>query len=266
MDSVEIIKSYYDEDVLIEWERLEKHYFEFEITSSFMDKYMKAGDSVLDVGGGPGRYSLYLASKGCDVTLVDLSPKHVEFAKEKAIEKDLNITALAGDARHIDTLVSQQYDHILLMGPLYHLLDKEDRIKTVDGCLKLLKPGGLLYVSFISSYAGIIYAMKNEPDCILVPELKEDFELYKEDKEFNGKAFTEAYFIRHKDILPFMSQFPLKKLHLFGQESILAPCELTIMEQPKEVVDKWIELGKAVSEREDLFSYSEHLMYIGKKY
>ena len=62
-----------------------------------------------------------------------------------------------------------------------------------------------------------------------------------------------------------MERFGLVKLHLFGQESILAPNEPNIQAKPKEVFDKWLDLAEKVCEREDLLSFSEHLMYIGRK-
>lgn len=70
-DCVRIIQEHYDSDVQYEWDRLERHPFEFAITTKMMDRYIKPGDRILDIGGGPGRYSLYYAQKGCDVTLVD---------------------------------------------------------------------------------------------------------------------------------------------------------------------------------------------------
>lgn len=58
-DHVNIVKNYYDSDVLMEWNRLEEHPYEFELTVRMMNRYIKPGDSILDIGGGPGRYSLY---------------------------------------------------------------------------------------------------------------------------------------------------------------------------------------------------------------
>ncbi len=107
--------------------------------------------------------------------------------------------------------------------------------------------------------------MKYEPELILTPEIEVQFQLFAEDKPFAGDSFTKAFFIRHADVLPFMERFGLEKLHLFGQESILAPNEPNIQAQSKEVIDKWLDLAEQVCEREDLLSYAEHLMYIGKK-
>lgn len=67
--NIKIVQEHYDSDVQKEWDRLERHPFEFKITTHMMDKYIKPGDRILDIGGGPGRYSIYYANKGCDVTL-----------------------------------------------------------------------------------------------------------------------------------------------------------------------------------------------------
>ena len=72
--TTKIIREHYDANVLSEWNRIANRP-EFLLTCRMLDRYIKPGDSVLDIGGGPGRYSLYLAEKGCDVTLFDLSPK-----------------------------------------------------------------------------------------------------------------------------------------------------------------------------------------------
>ena len=84
MDSLDIVKKFYDETVNNEWERLDHHKVEFELSKRYMNRYIKPNDKVLDLGGGPGKYSLYLAERGCDVTLADLSPKNVDFALKKA--------------------------------------------------------------------------------------------------------------------------------------------------------------------------------------
>jgi S-adenosylmethionine-dependent methyltransferase len=91
LESLEIVKKFYDETVDYEWERLKRHKVEFELTKRYLNRYMKPGDKVLDLGGGPGRYSLYLAELGCDVTLADLSEKNVKFALNKAKELGLQL-------------------------------------------------------------------------------------------------------------------------------------------------------------------------------
>ena len=265
LQSCETIQAYYDQDVQTEWDRLEIHRFEFDINRSFISKYIKPGQKVLDCGGGPGRYSLWLSKLGCDVTLFDLSNGNVAFAKAKAQELNLPLTALTGDARDLSALQGERYDHILLMGPLYHLLDETDRKAAVNACMELLKPHGTLSVSFISSYAGIIYYLREMPQAIVEPSVQEHYNLMRDDLPFAGMAFTDAYFARRQDILPFMEQFPLKKMHLLSSEAVFAPWYHSLLAQGEEAYQEYLRFGVAVCEREDLLSYAEHFLYIGQK-
>ena len=177
----------------------------------------------------------------------------------------LTIKTIAGNALDVDQLVDEQFDHILLMGPMYHLFDEADRIKAVHASINLLKPHGVLFVSFINMFAGMVYAMRNMPQIVLEQSEHSYLSAFVENRSFAGMAFTQAYFASQNEILPFMSQFPLEKLHLFGQECITSPCEDKIMSQPIEVIDAWLDLCEKVWEREDLYSFSEHLMYVGCK-
>lgn len=265
MSDLEIIKEYYNSDVEHEWNRLEHNSYEFLINTHFMDKYIKSGDKILDIGGGPGRYSLYFAQKECDVTLIDLSVENVKFAINKANELGVELKAIEGNACNIESIVEDKYDHVFLMGPLYHLLKEADRKRAVRGSLEVLKPNGLFYASFITSYAGIIYLLREDPTMINDPELLDDFKCFEEDRAFSGMAFTEARFERIWDAVPFMNKFNLQKLHLIGSESILAPFKHQVMNQPELIFNKLVELAIKVCEREDLLSYSEHLLYIGRK-
>lgn len=264
MDSVKTVKEYYDKCSEVEWNRIAGRP-EFILTTRFMDRYIKPGDRVLDIGGGPGRYSIYLAKRGCDVTLFDLSDTNIEFAKQKAAEQGVIIKTICGDARMADCLINEQYDHVMLMGPIYHLLVESDRIKAVNSALKLLKTNGVIFISFINMIAGMIYAMKIQPDIICDQSENEFYSTLLKNQSFAGKAFTQAYFSKQDNILPFMEQFSLEKLHFIGQESITSPCENNIMSQPQEIVDRWLDFCEKICEREDLLSWSEHLMYIGRK-
>ena len=258
------VKEYYNAGVENEWIRIEGRP-EFLITSRYLNRYINPGDTVLDVGGGPGRYALPLAEKGCDVVLLDLADENVKFAEARAAEQGIKIKTVCGDACEVDQLVEGQFDHILLMGPLYHLINESDRIKAVNACVSLLKPGGMIYVSFISLISGVIYAMRLNPGLVGEASENDFFESFVNDTFYSGPAFTEAYFATQKEILPFMSQFPLENMHLLGQESILTPCERNIMSQPQATIDLWIDLAEKVCEREELLSWAEHIMFIGRK-
>jgi len=265
-EEIKIVQDHYNSNVMNEWNRIADRP-EYLLTCRMLDRYIKPNDSVLDIGGGPGRYSIYFAQKGSNVTLFDLSHENTKFAQERAIEYGLTIKTVTGDAREADKLVDVQFDHILLMGPMYHLLEENDRISAVNAALKLLKPNGIIYISFINLVAGMIFYMKKVPELINtnIPSEVMYRESFLSQKSFAGNGFTKVFMIEQSEILSFMAQFPLEKLHLFAQESIMSPCEEKIMSQPKEITDSWINFCEKIWERDDLLSWSEHLMYVGGK-
>jgi len=263
-ETTRTIRDFYDAAVEGEWNRIAGRP-EFLLTCRMLDRCIKPGDKVLDIGGGPGRYSLYLTGRGCDVTLLDLSPENVKFAGERAAEQGLSLQTIVGDARDTNKLIRETYDHVLLMGPMYHLLEKSECVKAMHAALSALRQGGLIYVSFINLIAGVIYYMKVAPEAIALPGEAAYQECFLGKETYAGDAFTKAAFMEQSEILPFMARFPLEKLHFFGQEGILSPCEKSIMSQPKEIIDQWLDLCEKIWEREELLSWSEHLMYVGRK-
>lgn len=266
---IQTVKDYYDENAQMEWERLEQHPFEFIFTRHMLEKYIRPGDRVLDIGGGPGRYSIHFAEMGCDVTLVDLSKGNVALAKQKASERGVKLSAFAANCLELDRLPIGEFDHVLLMGPLYHLKEDADRKKAVEQALHCLKTGGNLYASFILDFAGIIYDLKNggyvEQDFAEGTQSAQLITDILEGKDYTGPSFCSSRFSHQDNILPFMAQFPLEKLHLFGQEGILSVNELELMKRSEGEISCWIQIAKRLLEVPELLALSEHAMYIGQK-
>ena len=84
-------------------------------------------------------------------------------------------------------------------------------------------------------------------------------------ENFSGAAFTQAFFVNQHKVLPFMEQFGLEKLHLFGQEGVLAPNVHTFMVQPPEVKEALLDFSEKLFEKEEYLSWAEHLMFVGRK-
>lgn len=111
---------------------------------------------VLDVGGGPGAYASWLAATGYDVHLVDPVPLHVEQALEAASgSAGRTFTAAVGDAR---TLAERESscDVVLLLGPLYHLTERSERLGALREARRVVVPGGLVAAAAISRFASLL--------------------------------------------------------------------------------------------------------------
>ena len=149
----EEIRAYYETGV--EAERLREGYsrVEFERTKEIVARCLPAGRArVLDVGGGPGAYADWLAGEGHEVRLVDAAPLHVQQALERAQGR---FTAVEGDARSLDE-PDGAYDVVLLLGPLYHLTEREDRLKALREAHRVLRPAGVVVAAVISRFASLL--------------------------------------------------------------------------------------------------------------
>jgi SAM-dependent methyltransferase len=111
---------------------------------------------VLDVGGGPGAYASRLAADGHRVTLVDLLPVHVDEAGRHG-----TFDARVGDARSLSE-PDASFDVVLLMGPLYHLTEPEDRLAALKEAARVLRPDGRLIAVAISRFASLFDGLTRE--------------------------------------------------------------------------------------------------------
>jgi SAM-dependent methyltransferase len=125
---------------------------EFERTKEIVLRHLPPAPAVVaDVGGGPGAYALWLASLGHHVVHRDLMPLHVEQLREAAAGDPWIETAI-GDARALD-LADDSVDAVLLLGPLYHLDERPDRIRALSSSRRVLRPGGPLFAAAISRWS-----------------------------------------------------------------------------------------------------------------
>jgi SAM-dependent methyltransferase len=115
---------------------------------------------IYDIGGGVGAYSLWLAGLRHAVHLFDLSPVNVEMARAAASSAGLPILAAAevADGRKIPR-PDGSADAVLVMGPLYHLTEREDRLAALREARRLLKPGGLLAASAITRFGSTLWGL-----------------------------------------------------------------------------------------------------------
>jgi ubiquinone/menaquinone biosynthesis C-methylase UbiE len=111
---------------------------------------------ILDVGGAAGVYSFWLASLGHSVHLIDVTPKHIEQAIQINAQANAPLSSITiGDARDLRNFEDASVDCILLFGPLYHLVEKEDRLKALQECFRVLKGKGKLVAAGINRYASL---------------------------------------------------------------------------------------------------------------
>jgi len=132
---------------------------EQERTRELLRRYLPPAPArVADIGSGPGAYSLWLAERGYSVVARDLLPLHVEQLRSAATRRGLVVDAAVGDARRLD-LPDQAFDAVLLFGPLYHLQDRDGRVRGLREASRIVVPGGVVLAVAISRWAVLMDGM-----------------------------------------------------------------------------------------------------------
>ena len=131
---------------------------EFARTQAIVQRYLPPPPAIIaDVGGGPGRYSAWLAERGYRVHLIDPVPLHIEQARERA--GATLASAVVGDARAL-RMPNESADVVLLMGPLYHLPERPDRLEALAEARRVCRPGGVIIAAAISRFASMLDGMR----------------------------------------------------------------------------------------------------------
>ena len=240
-EETEKIREHYDADPKKEWDRLQVRFpVEKYITTHMMDRYIRPGECILD--------------------------KNVRFAKKKARQYGVKIDAMQGNATDLSGFADDSFDIVFLMGPLYHLMTEETRIRAIREAARVLKPGGYLFCSYILMFGGVIYGLRELQETILSPKEQILFDVAAEDKSLSFEAFTYAYMTTVKDAKALMRHIRgLTTETIFGQESILAPYKNELKNSSKKVREAWFEYALRYCEKDEYLTHSEHLMIVSRK-
>jgi 2-polyprenyl-3-methyl-5-hydroxy-6-metoxy-1,4-benzoquinol methylase len=131
--------------------------FEFLRTKSIITRYLNRQQLIIvDVGGGSGAYSLWLAEQGHQVHFLDLVPRQVDMVRRKARDRSLILASADSGSAESLPFEDEFADMVLLMGPLYHLSAQENRLKALRECARVVKKGGRVLCTAISRFASML--------------------------------------------------------------------------------------------------------------
>jgi ubiquinone/menaquinone biosynthesis C-methylase UbiE len=191
---------------------------EFARTKELIERYLPRPPArVLDVGGGPGLYAAWLAERGYEVDLIDPVPLHVDQAVELS---GGSFTAAAGDALSLDE-PDGSADAVLLLGPLYHLTERSDRITALTEAARVLRSGGVVLVAAISRFAslldGLVRRFLDDADfaAIVARDLRDG---QHRNPYSEGRWFTTAFFHHPDELTDEITAAGLETEGIFGVE------------------------------------------------
>lgn len=116
---------------------------EFLTTMRYIERYIKPGDRVLEIGTGTGRYAHALARQGYAVDAVELVQHNIDRFRQNT-QPGEQITIVQGNALDLSAFADEQYDITLLLGPLYHLYSQDDQRQALREAIRVTRPGGVI--------------------------------------------------------------------------------------------------------------------------
>jgi SAM-dependent methyltransferase len=239
---------------------------EFTRTKELLRRFLPPPPAdVLDIGGGPGAYASWLAGESYRVHLVDVLPLHIEQASAAAREPGHAFTVELGDARHL-AHADSSFDAVLMLGPLYHLTAREERIRALAEAKRVLRPDGILAAAAISRFASLLDGLESgwlgdpEFDAIVERDLADGQHRNPTDRP---EWFTTAFFHHPDELRAEVDEVGLRFHALLGIEG---PGWL--------LWDRWddrsgqesiLRVARTVEQEPTLLGASSHLLVVAQK-
>ncbi len=258
MTTEEIIKAHYenyDEDARL---RTNHGMVEFVTTMHYVEKYLKNGDRILEIGAGTGRYSHAIAQKGYAVDAVELSEHNIEVFNRNTIDGE-RICVRQGNALDLSFIEDNSYDITLLLGPMYHLFTVDEQRKALIEALRVTKNGGKIFVAYCGNDATAVQFLfgKHRVNC-------EPYDKLVDRETFKLNSIPQEIICLHRkeDIDFLMKGLNAERLHFVGTDMATQYIREDVNEMDEEEYSLYLKYVLATCERRDLVGFSNHLLDI----
>lgn len=260
-DRREILNKFYN-DLCDEDTRLDaKHrQLEFLTTNKYIQKYLKPGCRILEIGAGTGKYSLYYANQGYIVNSIEYVEKNLEVLKSK-ITANMNIVAEQGDAVDLSRFDDEIFDIVLVLGPLYHLYTDEDINKCISEARRVCKKDGVMMFAYLPNDSIMISW------ALLKGHLKDGAENKQFDENFkmisDPNEVMRAFYIDELENIMIKSN--INKINNISTSGVAPHFRDIIDKLTDEEFEIWKNYHYSSCERKEVQGFSTHMLFIGSK-
>lgn len=225
---------------------------EFETTMHHLHRYLQPGHFVLDIGAGTGRYTSALMAEGYQVKAVELVKRNIDVFLKREPTADV----VKGDAREMPFLPDGLADVTLLLGPLYHLIGDDEKLKALNEAKRVTKPGGLIFVAYLmNEYSILSYCFDEERigDFLARGVVDTNFHIQTQEGELYD-------YVRLEDINRLDEQAGLERVTIFSPDGAADYMRTRLNQMSEETFAHFIEYQKCISERPDLIGAGSHVV------
>ena len=264
-DSSDIVRYYASNG---ESTRCRRQQLEFAICLRLLQRYLREPKKILELGCGAGFYTMHLALHGHRVTAVDSSQELLVHNRQAiaSLGHTDTVRHFLADVRHLPQEIGKGFDAILLMGPMYHIFDKRERLNLMRRCHQLLDENGLLLTSFLNRAGYLAHVLARQPDSLrqfpnqMKAVLQSGYDpSHPRDGQFRG------YFADLCEISELHAQASFKLTHTHVLDPGIGAGDENFNRLDEELKDLWANLLTQYSEQKELFSSGRTLMTVARR-
>jgi len=234
---------------------------EYITTMKYIEKYLQPGMRIIEIGAATGRYSHALAQKGYPVDAVELVEHNIEIFKQHTLPSE-PVTITQGNAMDLSDFESETYDITLLLGPMYHLFTKEDKLKALSEAIRVTKKGGIIFAAYCMGDASILsYGFIRGQIYNIIEKCMLDTETF--DTFSNPWDLFALH--RKENIDELRNQFPVTQLHFIATDGYTNHMRDTVDQMDDATYDLYLKYHLSTCERQDMIGYSHHTLDIFRK-
>lgn len=234
---------------------------EYLTTMRYIEKYLRPGMRVLEIGAATGRYSHALAQMGYPVDAVELVQHNIDIFLEKTQPGEA-VTVRQGNAMDLSFFADDTYDITLLLGPMYHLFTVKEQKQALSEAIRVTKPGGVIFAAYCGNEATMVQY------CFGKGMLKEEkYRDLVDPVTFKASSDPAELFelYRREDIDALMADFNAQRLHFVGTDMATNYMRQQVDEMDDELYEMYLRYHFSICEREDLVGASHHFLDVFQK-
>lgn len=261
METLKVLTEFYsgyDEDSRL----TSKHgMVEYLTTMRYIERYLRPGMRVLEIGAATGRYSHALAQEGFRVDAVELVQHNIDIFREKT-QPGEDVTIRQGNAKDLHFLAEDTYDITLLLGPMYHLFTVEEQRQALAEAIRVTKRGGVVFAAYCGNDATMVQY------CFGRGMLKQQrYRDLVDPVTFKASSDPAELFqlYRKEDVDALMAEFPVTRLHFVGADMATNYMRAAIDEMDEELFELYLRYHFSICERGDMVGVSHHFLDIFRK-
>lgn len=225
---------------------------EFQTTMYHLHRYLKPDDFILDIGAGTGRYTSALMTEGFHIKAVELVRRNIDVFLKREPTADV----VQGDARDMSFIPTATADVTLLLGPLYHLIGDDEKLKALNEAKRVTKPGGLIFVAYLmNEYSILSYCFDEERigDLLARGMVSPDFHVQVQEGELYD-------YVRLEDINRLNEKAGLTREIIFSPDGAADYMRTRLNRMSEETFAHFLEYQKCISDRPELIGAGSHVV------